>query len=68
MSNSLEITNLGKLKKAKIKLDGLSVFVGTNNTGKSYASRALYSILSVVNTDPQQEYQRAESEVKLIFI
>ena len=62
MSNSLEITNLGKLKKAKIKLDGLSVFVGTNNTGKSYASRVLYSILSVADVDPQQEYQRVVAD------
>ncbi len=58
MSNLLEITNLGKIKKAKVKLDGLSVFVGTNNTGKSYVSRVLYSILSVAKIDPQKGYQK----------
>ena len=62
MSNSLEITNIGKIKKAKVKLDGLSVFVGTNNTGKSYVSRVLYSILSAAKINPQERYQNIAND------
>jgi hypothetical protein len=37
------ISNIGKIKKAEIKLDGMTVIAGGNNTGKSTVGKALFS-------------------------
>lgn len=50
----LEIKNLGKLAHAEIRLGSLTVFAGPNNTGKSFVSKLLYSILNAMSTDPTQ--------------
>lgn len=47
----LTIKNINKIRKAEIKLDGLTVIVGENDTGKSTVGRVLFSaIKSLVNT------------------
>ena len=56
MKLSLHIENFGKIKKADIGINNLTVFGGTNNTGKSYASRALYAIFDAMNTYQIDEY------------
>ena len=56
MRLSLHIKNFGKIKKADIAIDNLTVFGGTNNIGKSYASRALYAIFDTRNTNTTDEY------------
>ena len=38
------IDNIGKLKNARIELNGITVIAGENNTGKSTIGRTLYSI------------------------
>lgn len=38
----IELENIGMLKKASVKIDGLTVIAGENDTGKSTASRAIY--------------------------
>ena len=50
----LEIENLGKLDHAEIRLGGLTVFAGPNNTGKSFVSKFLYSIFGAMNANPAQ--------------
>ena len=56
MTLSLHIKNFGKIKKADIAIDNLTVFGGTNNIGKSYASRALYAIFDTRNANTTDEY------------
>ncbi len=46
MDLKVTIKNLGKLIDADIRINKFTVFAGTNNTGKSFASKALYSRLS----------------------
>lgn len=43
------IENIGKIISADIKLDGLTVVAGSNDSGKSTAGRALYSLVSAYN-------------------
>lgn len=40
------IRNLGKIKKANIKLGNLTVFVGKNNTNKTWTAYLIYSVFS----------------------
>ncbi len=38
-----KLNNFGKIAKADIKLDGITVICGNNNTGKSTVGKALFS-------------------------
>lgn len=54
----LEIENLGKLDHAVIRLGGLTLFAGPNNTGKSFVSKFLYSIFGAMKANPVAERLR----------
>jgi predicted ATPase len=41
----LQIENLGPIKHGNIKVAPITVFIGKNNTGKSYTAQMLYAIL-----------------------
>ena len=56
MDIQVEIKNFGKIKDAKLNLRDLTVFAGPNDTGKSYVSRALYSIMYSLEKDPYVSY------------
>lgn len=46
----INIENIGKIKEAEIKIDGLTVIAGENNTGKTTLNKSLYtSINSICN-------------------
>jgi len=45
----LEINNIGKIKSAKVKLDGITVVTGINDTGKSTIGKVLYSFFNGFN-------------------
>lgn len=66
--NTLEIENFGPLKKAKIEVAPLTVFVGPNNSGKTYASLAIHSFknllskINTINTDLQKDISFLASE------
>jgi len=49
MNFDLHIQNIGKLTDAKIRIGRFTVFAGPNNTGKSFASKTLYSIFEAMN-------------------
>ncbi len=51
MDLKITIKNLGKLIDADIRINKFTVFAGANNTGKSFASIALYSRLSASMED-----------------
>ncbi len=40
----LKLKNVGRLKSAEVKIDGLTVICGNNNTGKSTVGKILYCI------------------------
>ena len=51
--NTLEIENFGPINEARIEVKPLTVFVGPNNSGKTYVSLAIHSfknLLSKINT------------------
>jgi len=45
----LQLTNIGMIKEANVKLDGLTVIAGENDTGKSTVGKALFMILYNIN-------------------
>lgn len=50
----LSIKNIGKIANADIKLNGITVVAGENNTGKSTIGKVLYSYFSsCYNLDSQ---------------
>lgn len=44
----LKLKNIGIIAEASIKLDGLTVVTGANNSGKTTVGRVLYSLVSAV--------------------
>jgi predicted ATPase len=59
---ALNIKNFGPITKGKIELRPLTVFVGPNNTGKSYAARLVYSILRSLSSDTF--FDRFENDIR----
>ena len=51
MSFELKIKNLGKLTDATVRIGQFTVLAGPNNTGKSFVSKALYSIFDAANAN-----------------
>lgn len=51
MKFSVEVKNFGKIKDAKVNLAPFTVISGTNSSGKSFLSRALYTFFSTINED-----------------
>ncbi|MGI9250041.1 MAG: AAA family ATPase [Pseudohongiellaceae bacterium] len=51
MAFKVEIQNLGKLKGPPITVGGLTVLAGPNATGKSFFSKALYSVFNAMNAN-----------------
>ena len=45
----VDLENFGPIKKGSIQLKPLTVFIGPNNSGKSYAAMLIHSILSSEN-------------------
>lgn len=44
----LEISNFAKIKKADIRMDGITVIAGDNNTGKTTVGKVLFSVFNSV--------------------
>ncbi|KIM03033.1 MAG: hypothetical protein KU29_13070 [Sulfurovum sp. FS06-10] len=47
----LQLKNIGMIKEANVKLDGLTVIAGENDTGKSTVGKALYLYLHTLNSN-----------------
>jgi predicted ATPase len=45
----ISIENLGVVKTAEIELGGITVLAGHNDTGKSFISKIVYSIITTIN-------------------
>ena len=67
----LKIQNVNKIKSAEIKLNGLTVIVGENDSGKSTVGRVLFSVIkSLVNTkvsNVRKQEKQLEKHVQSLF-
>ena len=59
----LTLKNIGIIKDSTIKLDGLTVITGPNNSGKSTVGKVLYSLIKT-ETLPASEYQNEINHLK----
>ena len=51
MISQVRIQNLGKLADATVRIGGLTVLAGANNTGKTFFSKMLYSAINAILYD-----------------
>lgn len=47
----IQIKNFGPITEANIRVGGLTILAGANNTGKSFASRLIYSIVNSLQSN-----------------
>ena len=57
----INFENLGNISKGSVELNNLTIFTGENNTGKTYATYGVYSLL-----DKKDLIQFSQQEVKKI--
>lgn len=61
------INNIGKIRHAEVKLDGITLVVGNNNTGKTTIGRALNTFYSALyKIDNEVESQRQSQAVRCL--
>ncbi|SHO81239.1 ABC transporter ATP-binding protein [hydrothermal vent metagenome] len=71
----IELKNIGMIKEASVKIDGLTVIAGENDTGKSTLGKSLYFLMTflldinkVINNNfTKNEEKRSLRLSKLIF-
>ena len=51
----LRLQNIGMIKEATVKLDGLTVIAGENDTGKSTVGKALFALIESKNIEVENE-------------
>ncbi len=68
----LEIENINKIKKATIQMNGLTVIVGENSTGKSTVGRILFSTIkalaNTINTDEKSKEFQLRKIIHSMFL
>lgn len=63
----ITFSNFGKIKNAKIELNGLTVIAGKNDTGKSTIGKAMYSIVRSVADFPEK-YKDIQNPIFVRYI
>lgn len=58
-----KIKNFGKISEADIKLDGITVICGDNNTGKSTVGKALFSFFNALNDYKNKIYVQKSNQL-----
>ncbi|MDQ7086087.1 MAG: hypothetical protein Q9M36_14765 [Sulfurovum sp.] len=56
---TLQLKNIGMIKEANVKIDGLTVIAGENDTGKSTVGKMLFSI---IKSDNISQVKKASSQ------
>jgi hypothetical protein len=66
-----EFKNLGIVESAAIEVKGLTVITGLNDTGKSFISKAIYSVIKTVNESNEratfETYEQLANHISQIF-
>ena len=74
------ISHVGKIESAEIEIKPLTIFIGQNNSGKTYAASSLWAILNYIeeNTSTlpnsknalvsEETYQKYKNIFKEIFM
>ena len=62
----LKIENIGKIKNAEVRLDGLTVICGKNNTGKSTIGKILYAAFNSLYDIEKKVKDKKQSEISRI--
>jgi AAA15 family ATPase/GTPase len=63
----LEIKGIGKIRDSQIKMDGITVIAGENNTGKSTFGKALYCVFNAFCNTEKKIYDERASDVRRII-
>lgn len=58
----LQLKNIGMIKEANVKIDGLTVIAGENDTGKSTVGKALFAIIKANNIAYKQQANAQKSK------
>ena len=61
------IKNIGKVKEANIKIDGITVIAGENDTGKSTISKVLFTVFNTFYNINEKIKMQKESSIKKII-
>ena len=56
MEYKLKIKNLGKLNDVEVDVNNFTILAGPNNSGKSFASKILYSTLAALQANHAERY------------
>ena len=64
-TNILQIKNFGPINEAKIEVAPLTVFVGPDNSGKTYVSLAIYSFKNILSKNTTNKDLQKSSFGKL---
>lgn len=59
----LSVQNIGKMKNARIEIDGVTVITGYNSTGKSSICKALYGIMDSYSNMNQKVFSEKQSSL-----
>lgn len=47
---NIKLENIGIIKNSNIKLDGLTIITGQNNSGKTTVGKVIYSLVDAVSS------------------
>ena len=61
----LNISHVGKIEKAEIVIDGITVIAGENNAGKSTIGKRLFAIFNSMNNMDEKIAQ--EKKIELVI-
>lgn len=56
----IQIKNIGMIKEAEVKLDGLTIIAGENDTGKSTLGKLLFATIKADNINRQQKFKKSK--------
>lgn len=63
----IKLTNIGMLENADVKLDGLTVIAGENDTGKSTLGKTLFALIKADNiAEKKEQYEQKEALAKML--
>ena len=60
----IELKNIGMLKKATVKLEGLTVIAGENDTGKSTVGKIIFCIIKAISRYEEDFQESREFKIQ----